>query len=207
MQVPFQMKFMALSWTSGELLCLIYLRWLLFDLLKKSQKKQTAFFIFCVISIIFLVWLLYDGVNIICHWLDASAGLGWFHSHLLWKFFVTLWVGIEGVCLIYGFRIYGIIKSKLTGYKFTNDIFPISYRGWVTAFFLLSIFTFYFSFFYNAIHVFHTYGLAKSNLYNISSFYLRICGVCFNVIEWLIALLLFRGYVLLKNYYPVKVIS
>ncbi len=206
MDVPFQTKFMALSWTAGELLCLIYLRWLLFSLLKKSQRKKVAFLTFCVISLVFIVWILYDGVNIFYRWLDAYAGLGWFYLHLLWKFFVTLWVGIEGVCLIYGFRIYNLVKSIFTRNKFSNDVYPISYRGWLTASFLFLIFTFYFFFFFNAIHVFQKYALTNDNLYNISSFYLRICGLLFNIIEWLIAILLFRGYVLLKKYYHAKVI-
>lgn len=206
MEVPFQTKLMALSWTSGELLCLVYLRCLLFNLLKKGQRKQMAFFGFCVISFIFLVWILYDGVNIFYRWLDAYAGLGWFHLHLLWKFFVTLWVGIEGVCLIYGFRIYNLVKLKLTRNKVNDDIYLISYRGWITASFLCFIFAFYFFFFFNAIDVFQKYGLTNSNLYNISAFYLRVCGVFFNIIEWLIAIVLFRGYVLLRKYYKVKVI-
>lgn len=198
---------MALSWTSGELLCLVYIRWLLFDLLKKSQRKQMAFFVFCAISFILLLWMLYDGANIFCRWLDAYAGLGWFYSHLLWKFFVTLWVGIEGVCLIYGFRIYDLVKSRLIRNSFSNDIYSIFHHGWITASFLFLIFTFYFFFFFNAIHVFQKYGLNNSCLCNISSFYLRICGVLFNIIEWLIAILLFRGYLLLKKYYHAKVIS
>ena len=204
MEVTFQTKFMALSWTSGELLCLIYLRWLFFSWLKKSQQKQMPFFGFCVTSFVLLVWILYDGADIFCRWLDAYAGLGWFYSHLLWKFFVTLWVGIEGVCLIYAFTIYDLVKSKLIGNKFTNEIRPILYRGWIIASFLLILFTFYSSFFFKAIHVFQKYGLTNSNLYNISSFYLRICGVFFNLIEWLIAILLFKSYVLLKKYYNAK---
>lgn len=206
MEVPFQTKFMALSWTSGELLCLIYLRWLLFDLLNKNQRKQMVFFGFCVISFAFLVWVLHDGVNILQHWLDAYAGLGWFYSNLLWKFFVTLWVGIEGVCLIYGFRIYSVVKLKLIRDKFAKDIYPFFSRGWITASFLFFVFALYFSFFFNAIHVFQKYGLSNFNLYNISLFYLRICGVCFNIIEWLIAILLFKGYVILKKYHHAKVI-
>ncbi len=196
---------MALSWTAGELLCLIYLRWLLFDFLRKNQREQIAFFAFCAVSFVFVVWILYGGLNILYLRLDAYAGLGWFYSHLLWKFFVTLWVGIEGVCLIYGFRIYDLVKSRLTGNGSTNDIYPVSYSGWITASFLLLILMFYFFFFFNAIHVFQKYGLNNSNLSNISSFYLRICGVFFNIIEWLFAIVLFRGYVLLKKYHHAKV--
>lgn len=206
MEIPFQTKFMVLSWASGELLCLIYLRWLLFNLLEKSQLKQMPFWGFCVISLIFLVWILYDGANIFYRRLDAYAGLGWFYLHVLWKFNVTIWVGIEGVCLIYGVRIYNLVKLKLIRNTFNNDIYLILDRGWITGSFLFFIFTFYFSFFFNAIHVFQKYGLTNSELCNISSFYLRICGVFFNVIEWLIAILLFRGYVLLKKYHHAKVI-
>lgn len=206
MEVSFQIKFMALSWTSGELLFLIYLRWIVFSWLKKSQKKQIPFLGFCVTIFVLIVWLLYDSADIFFPWLDSYAGLGWFYSHLLWKFFVTLWVGIEGVCLIYMFTIYNLMKPKLTGNKFTNEIRPILYRSWIIASFLLILFTFYSSYFFKAIHVFQKYGLANSNLYNISSFYLRICGVLFNLIEWLIAILFIKGYVLLKNYYNAKAV-
>jgi len=200
MGIPFDTKFMALSWTTGELFCLVFLRWLLFDLLlNKRLRQQTAFFLFCGTGYVLLVCILYGGTDIFCRWLDIYGSLGWFCTSLLWKFFVTLWVGIEGVCVLYALRIYHLVKLRLIGGKFDKNTRTTTHYALVTAIFLLIIFAFYSFYHFNAIHVFQKYGLTTSNLNNMSKFYLRICGVLFIIIEWAIAVIVFKSYVLLKR--------
>jgi hypothetical protein len=201
MDVPFTVKLMALAWTSGELLCLAVLRWLLFEFMGGSPRRQTPFFAFCAISFMFLVWTVHGGADVAYRWLEGHGGLGWYSSHMLWRLFVTVWVVVEGVCLIYGVRLYKLVGSRLAGRGHGDGTAPLWCRGWLTATFVLFTFTLYIVYFRSAINMFQTYGLSASQMLNISSFYLRLCGFLFIIIEWLIAVLMWRAYGLVNEYY------
>lgn len=200
MGITFYTKFMALSWTTGELLCLVFLRWLLFYLLhNKKLRQQTAFPLLCGTGYLLLVWILYGGTDILYRLLDICGSVEWLCLSLLWKFFVTLWVGIEGVCMLYALRIYHLIKLRVMGGKFDKNINTTTCYALVTSMFFFIIFAFYSFYHFNVIHVFQKYELTISDLDNMSTFYLRICGVLFIIIEWAIGVIIFKSYVLLKR--------
>jgi hypothetical protein len=168
-------------------------------LLNKKLRQQTAFLLFCGTGYVLLAWILYGGTDILYRLLDICDSVGWLCLSLLWKFFVTLWVGIEGVCMLYALRIYHLMKLRVVGDKFDKNIHTTTCYALVTAIFLFIIFAFYFFYHFNSIHVFQKYGLTISDLDNMSKFYLRICGVFFIIIEWAIGVIIFKSYVLLKR--------
>lgn len=200
MEITLYAKFMALAWTTGELLCLVFLRWLFFYLsLDCKLRRQTAFLLSCGTGYVLLMWMLYRGEDIFYPRLDICDSIGWLCLSLLWKFFLTLWVFIEGVCMLYALRIYHLMKPKVAGVKSNSNIHTTTLYTLAAGIFLFIIFLFYFFYHFHAIHVFQKYGLTASDLDNMSKFYIRICGVFFIIIEWTIGIIMFKGYVLLKR--------
>ncbi|MFH0843919.1 MAG: hypothetical protein V1930_00450 [Pseudomonadota bacterium] len=194
-------KLMAVFWTLAEGIILVFMRWG-FLFLKKGQERQNGFLISFAILLALLTSLFFWGENAFGKIIDLEKGL-----HLsayrwaIWNFFCSLWVILEGVIMIYGFRIYKILKSI-----FKNEIpkkakVPVKRAdfAWGIPLLVLFFLLFYSFFECTVLSMIIKHGMDAKNLRNVSLFYIRICGLFWIFFEWVIALLTIKIYVLLKS--------
>ena len=134
----------------------------------------------------FLVWLL-------------DKNLHAFSRIMIWNFFCTLWASLEGTSLIYMMRIEKRLRDVVHGRSGQN-------RGLVFNFYLI-IFLFmilgivYAGYHFYAWNIYKKYNLSANHFYNMTTFYLRICGSFWVIFESMIAVNI------LKIFFCVKVIN
>ena len=193
----FTAEFMARAWTFGEVLLLGGIRWVWYAL-GGTGKKSFIYFIFSLALLCgFCVWL-YSGAEPIVR--GRMHGRGWpgetYHV-LAWDFFCTLWAFLEGLVVLYVFRIYRLMKNTLegSGDRKKEHIFEILLQ--VIIFTVLPLLYFFYHGY--AFDVFVRYKLDIGALYNMLIFYRRIVGIFWIAFEGTIPVLIFLIYFLLRR--------
>lgn len=191
-------KSMALFWTLAEGLILIFIRWG-FLFIKKGEGRQRDFLIFFATTFALLISLLFWGETILGRIVDLQKGI-----HLaayrwaLWNLFCTLWVILEGGIMIYGFRIYKRFKLTFQDQDLAKNN-PRTNVAYGMPLLIASLFALYIFYECNLLSTIARYGLDARSLYRISIFYIRICGLFWILFEWIIAVLVIKIYVALKE--------
>jgi len=113
----------------------------------------------------------------------------------LWNFFCTLWVAIEAAIVIYIFKIYNLLRIALEKKK------PILN---MTLLFGPGIFFLFLFLFYVAYHLYlgslvDMDGYNHRNIQNSFNFYIKICGIFWILIEWVVGLIGLKIFFLLKK--------
>jgi hypothetical protein len=142
--------------------------------------------------------VLFKGNHIIYDRLEAMFNAGSSASMLIWLFFVNLWVAIEGVCLIYAIRIKRAVNAKLSIKQLRRPLKTAIFQWLVTTTFIVLIFGTYILFNLVALKYYSKNIIAEDNLFNLYNFFLRFTSVEFIIIEWAIAVLVFKSFPLLK---------
>lgn len=179
-------KIMALFWTVAEGALLLYLRWGYLKL-RGGDSGQREWIILCsVIFSMLALWML-AGEALVHEWLPDIRHVKLYRWGM-WNFFCTLFVGLEGVIMIYVIRIHGLLRSR-TGSGGRRSPGAIMWP-------LFALFAFYhFTFFQTALN----HALSNLQIYHVSVFYIRICGLFWILFEWVVAVYGFKTYGLLRE--------
>lgn len=186
---------MGIFWLFVEGLIMLYVRKGVFYL-EKGDSRQRIFLLTCIIPFILLAVLNYGhelGFIRIFH--ITSRPLKNYYYSFLWNIFCTLWVVIEGAGVIYVFRIYNIFRKILENKK------PILRK---TLSYGPGIFCLTFLAFYTAYHLYlgslvSDPAFTHKNIQNIFRFYIKICGVFWILIEWLVGLIVLKIFILFNK--------
>jgi hypothetical protein len=189
------MKSMGIFWLFAEGLIMVYVRkGLLF--LERGDLRQRRFLIICM-TIFAILTLMIFGQDIILNRLFniQNRSIKYYYYSYLWNFLCTLWVIIEGVIAIYVFRFFNLLRTPFEPKKQTSKKrFPYGIVILLLSFFLL----------YAAYHtplgsLINRTGLTHIEIQNIFRFYIKICGLFWILIEWMVGLTGLRLYFLLKR--------
>jgi hypothetical protein len=187
----FSSEFLTLSWTFGEILCLVGIRWVYYELEGRGKKSFIPFVLVCGFLCMFCVWLHSGAEPIIKDWLNNRGRLQWAYHTLVWDFFCTLWAVLEGFAMVYSFSIYCSIKKALTG-KNKSMRRSNAYDASVKMVIIVSLAVIYILYHYYAFDVHSRYNLKSNELSHVLTFYRRIIGLFWITFEGLIAIILFR---------------
>ncbi len=186
---------MGIFWLFAEGLVMIYIR-KGFIFLKNGDARQIAFIYFCITVFVLLVCLNFgQEIHIDKYLSNKYKPLGYFYYSYLWNFFCTLWVAIEAAIVIYVFKIYNLLRIVIERKK------PILNRILLfgPGIFFLGLFSFY--------AAYHSYlgslvdmdGYTHRNIQNSFTFYIKICGMFWIIIEWIVGLIGLKIFFLLKK--------
>lgn len=186
---------MGIFWLFAEGLVMVYIR-KSFLFLKKGEARQREFVFFCITFFIILVCLNFgEEINIDTYLGIKYRSLGHFYYSYLWNFFCTLWVAIEAVIAIYVFQIYNLLRMALEKKKsILNN--TLLFGPGIFLVFLVAVYISY-----------HCYvgTLADmdryhpKNMQNMFNFYIKICGMFWILIEWVVGLIGLKILFLLKR--------
>lgn len=195
MSLSLFIKIMAIFWLFAEGLVMVYIR-KSFLFLKKGEARQKEFVFFCITFFIILVCLNFgEEINVDRYFGIKYRSLGYFYYSYLWNFFCTLWVAIEAVIVIYVFKIYNLLRMALEKKKSILNITLLFGPG----IFFLFLFAFYVGY--------HSYlgalvdmdGYHHRHMQNMFNFYIKICGMFWILIEWVVGLIGLKIFFLLKK--------
>lgn len=192
-------KLMALFWTLSEGIILIFMRWGFLSL-KKGEARQRGFFIFLAVLLTLLISLFFWGEMAFGKIMDLEKGL-----HLaayrwaIWNLFCSFWVILEGVIMIYGFRIYKLLKPVFKNEDPKEGKLPLKDPAWGIPFLILVFLSFYAFYEWAVLSITMKHGMDAGNLRNVSLFYIRLCGIFWIIFEWIIAFLAIKIYALIRS--------
>jgi len=195
MRISLFIKIMGIFWLFAEGLVMVYIR-KGFIFLRKGESQQKAFVFFCITFFIVLVCLNFgEKINFDRYLGYKNKSLGYFYYSYLWNFFCTLWVAIEAAIVIYVFKIYNLLRIALEKKKPILNITLLFGPG----IFFIFLFLFYV--------VYHSYlgsfvdmdGYTHRNIQNAFNFYIKICGMFWILIEWVVGLIGLKIFFLLKK--------
>jgi hypothetical protein len=167
-KIFFSFGFLTLSWTFGEILCLVGIRWVYYELEGRGKRSFIPFVLVCISLCIFCVWLHSGAEPIIKEWLNNRGG-----------------------AMVYSFNIYYLIKKTLTEENQStrmSNAYGTPLKGIIIV--LLPIV--YILYHYYAFDVYSRYNLTFSELGHVLTFYRRIIGLFWITFEGIIAILLFK---------------
>lgn len=185
-------KLMGLFWLFAEGLIMMCVRKGLF-FLETGQSRQRIYSLFCL-ALFGLIVFLYTGKGFLLDRLQTEPGTlaAALYNRYLWNFICTLWVLIEGAISIYVFRIYRLLKAPAAA----GPRFP----GWgmgLLCIFFLAVFALYHGYLYLLIS---RSALSSGDaIVNTFRFYIKMCGLFWIFIEWAVALIAVKIYLLLKG--------
>ncbi|MBW1800975.1 MAG: hypothetical protein JRJ85_09615, partial [Deltaproteobacteria bacterium] len=196
-------KSMALIWTFAELLILVMVRWVFFILQdRRKHFRDVVLFsalLFCILGV-----LLIAGEDIFERFLDLHPRRNlMLYRRLLWNFFCSVWVMLEGVIMIYVFRIYRTLSavSGRNAAPLTVRSLPKKRGGPWPLLFLIAGFLFLFILYqYGLVSVAYRYDIPLRGIYRMSIFYVRICGIFWIIFEWVVALFGIRTYHIMRSW-------
>ena len=195
MSISLFIKIMGIFWLFAEGLVMVYIR-KSFIFLKKGEARQKAFIFFCITFFIILVCLNFgEEINIDRYLGIKYRSLGYFYYSYLWNFFCTLWVAIEAVIVIYVFKIYNLLRIALEKKK---SILNITLLFGPSIFFLF-LFAFYVGYHSYLGSLVDMDGYNHRNIQNSFNFYIKICGMFWILIEWVVGLIGVKIFFLLKR--------
>lgn len=195
-------KSMALFWTLAEGFILISMRWGYLTL-KKGQGNQKRFVATCVTLFVCFAFLMLDGESAFRGFEDFNRRL---YRWVLWNFFCTLWVFLEGIIMVYVYRIYRQLKpcprnrgQEMRLISRTNQgsgLPEFRFGPFILMVFFLGVFI---SYAFGLVSVTHRHSLGFVEIDRISLFYIRICGIFWIIFEWIVAVLGIRSYFIIKR--------
>lgn len=178
MEDPF-FRAMAVTWLLAEGILLVYARWAA-GAVSGEEKPQGRFVAACALLFFLLAGAAFFGETAFRAWHPGSRKIDLFLCNsTLWNLFCTAWVIIEGLIVLYLFRIDGAMKG--TGTR------P---GGAAAAAFLLVALPLAFFLLYQAqlVSVVGRYRLGTAAASRISRFFIRLCGFLWIAFEWAAAL-------------------
>ena len=190
-KIFFSSGFLTLSWTFGEILCLLGIRWVYYELQGRGKKSFVPFVLVCVSLCIFCVWLHSGAEPIIKDWLNTQGLPRWTYHTLVWDFFCTLWAVLDGFAMVYSFSIYYLINKALTEGDKSMSSWN-AYGTFLKGVIIVLLTTVYILYHYYAFDVYSRYNLQFSELGHVLTFYRRIIGLFWITFEGIIAILLFK---------------
>jgi len=137
--------------------------------------------------------------QVVRYWQSRSPPI---YRWALWNFFCTLWVILEGIIMVYVWRLYKIIKSsggrELKG---EENAEKGGSRPLLMGIPLLSVsfLAGYVFYQYNLLGMVEAKTIDGMGVYRISLFYIRICGLFWILFEWIVAIAGIRTYRLMKK--------
>ncbi len=191
-------KWMALFWTLAEGVILLALHWGYSRLRGKDTNQAIPRVLFAILLGVLLLWA--AGVD---EYVIRSAGvpegpLTSLYRWGVWNFLCTLWVVLEGAIMIYVATVYRTLTGRArmqTEPDSRVSTFPFALIAALTVPFFL-FFAIYQWGFLNSVL---TYGMGSQQIYRVSVFYVRLCGLFWILFEWIVALYGIRTYSLLKK--------
>lgn len=187
---------MALFWTLAEGLILIVLRWGLMSL--RGEQSGQKVFVTCAVALFgILPAIVFGGEMLVQRFIPLKGSLLIFYRWGLWALMCTLWVVLEGIIMVYVIQIYKILKSAITLRGQRREARISSTPG--IPLLVCSLFGFYLFYEVVLLHTILSCGLDVRAVYQISLFYIRICGVFWILFEWIVAFVGIRTYLLLKG--------
>jgi hypothetical protein len=186
---------MGIFWLFAEGLVMVYIR-KGFIYLKKGDARQKAFVFFCIFFFIILVCLNFgEMINLDRYLGNKNISLGYFYYSYVWNFFCTLWVAIEAAIVIYVFKIYNLLRIALEKKK---PILNVTLLFGPAIFFLL-LFLFFVAYHATLGSLADMDGYSHRNIQNSFKFYIKICGMFWILIEWVVGLIGLKLFFLLKK--------
>ena len=167
-----------------------------FIFLKKGKASQKTFIFFSVTVFVLLFCLNFGEVINLDRYLAAKhSSFGQFYYGYLWNLFCTVWVAIEAAIVIYVFKIYNLLRSATEEKKLILDQTLLFGPG----IFFLFLFLFYVVYHYYLGSIAQVNGSNHGNIQNLLNFYIKICGVFWILIEWVVGLIGLKIFFLLKR--------
>ncbi len=190
------LKSMGILWLFAEGLIMLYVR-KGYRVLTGGEGRQQAFFRFCTGAFILLVFLRLAG-TLGMEGLPGAGGrlFGFrYYNGYVWNLYCTLWVVIEGVIVIYVFRIYRLIRAAADG---GERHVPSPGRGpLILTLVSLALYAGYHG---HLTHLISAADLSRSAVHNLLRFYIKICGLFWILFEWYVALAGIRIFLLMKRH-------
>lgn len=198
---------MALLWTLAEGIILYFIIWgnhlIKGTNLYYDKKRKIFWAIFIILGV-----LLFLGEKAFGDILSLNEKINLhLYRWLLWNFFCTLWVIMEGLIMIYGLKIFKglkIIINRKESHKILNQTLN-NQKGIRKILFNPSSILISFMVILFVLYHFSLVSMAKkalidlSGIFNLSRFYVRICGIFWIIFEWIIAYVCIRSFKLLKT--------
>jgi len=189
------MKIMGIFWLLAEGLVMVYMR-KGFIFLKNGEARQKKFIFFCVIVFLLLFCLNFgQEFNLDRYLAGKHSSFGQFYYSYLWNFFCTLWVVIEAAIVIYVFKIYDLLRIAIEKKKSILNQTLLFGSG----IFFLFLFLLYAIYHYYLGSMVDINGFHPGNIQNLFNFYIKICGVFWILIEWMVGLIGLKIFFLLKR--------
>jgi hypothetical protein len=186
---------MGIFWLFAEGLVMVYIR-KSFIFLKKGEARQNIFIFSCVTFFIVLVCLNFGEKIIFESFLGNKYRLlGYFYYRFLWNFFCTLWVAIEAAIVIYVFKIYNLLRIALEKKKPILNMTLL----FVPGIFFILLFLFYVAYHSYLGSLIDVDGFNHRYIHNSFNFYIKICGMFWILIEWVVGLIGLKVFFLLKK--------
>ncbi len=195
MSISLFIKIMGIFWLFAEGLVMVYIR-KSFIFLKKGEARQKVFIFFCITFFIILVCLNFgEEINFDRYLGNKIKSLGYFYYSYLWNFFCTLWVAIEAAIVIYVFKIYNLLIIALEEKKSILNRTLLFGPG----IFFIFLFLFYVAYHSYLGSLLDMDGYNNRNIQNYFNFYIKICGMFWILIEWVVGLIGLKIFFLLKK--------
>lgn len=174
MEKPF-FRVMAVLWLLAEGILLVYARWAA-GAVRGEGKPQGKFIAVCLLLFSLLAGTALFGETAFMAWLPNSRKMDlFFYRSSLWNLFCTLWVVIEGLIILYVFR----VDRAMEGPEGPPALVPIA------AFSLVVLpFAFYLLYQAQLVSVVSRYHLGMIAASRISRFFIRLCGFLWIAFEW-----------------------
>jgi len=189
------MKIMGLFWLLAEGLIMIFVRkGVLF--LETGEARQKRFLFFCIAVFAFIVILSLDK-NILLNRIPGLPNnfLGGFFYGYLWNFQCVLWIIIEGVVAVNVFKGYQLLKNALNKQAYQP---PATLRYGPIIFYLIILTGYVFYHFY-LYTLTGQHRIPLNAVGNILTFYIKICGIFWILIEGVIAVIAVKAFILLRR--------
>jgi len=196
MSISIFIKIMGIFWLFAEGLVMVYMR-KGFIFLKKGEAQQKVFIFFCITVFVLLFCLNFGEEINLDRYLGAKhRSFDYFYYGYLWNFFCTLWVAIEAAIVIYVFKIYNLLRVALEEKKSILNKTLLFGSG---IFFpcLFIFFIFYHSYLGSIVDM---DGYSHENIQNLFNFYIKLCGIFWILIEWVVGLIGLKIFFLLKRW-------
>ena len=195
MSISLFIKIMGIFWLFAEGLIMVYIR-KSFIFLSKGEARQITFIFFCITVFVLLFCLNFgEEINLNRHLGIKYKSLGYFYYSYLWNFFCTLWVAIEAAIVIYVLKIYNLLRIALEEKKSILNRTLLFGPG-IFFLFLFAFYVAYHSYLGSLIDMVEYNHRSIQNLFN---FYIKICGMFWIIIEWVVGLIGFKIFFLLKR--------
>ncbi len=177
MEDPF-FRLMALSWLLAEGTLLVFARWAA-SAVHGEEAPHWKFATFCVCLFFLLGGLAFFGEALFKAWLPRSRRMDlFFYRSFIWNLFCTLWVIIEGLIILYVFRIDRAMGGTVPG----RIRFP-----WAVLLLVVLPLGFFLLYQAQMVSVVGRYHLGLTAASRISRFFIRLCGLFWILFEWVAA--------------------